>query len=203
MFYSSRQAAVTRGVVIMKHLISILALSALLAAMGCERGSKDSTEVAEDQNERSLSNRVEDDADFAVDAADGGLLEVELGTLAGSKASSSEVKAFARMMVEDHGKANAQLTKIAQQKNIALPSRMSNEHQRKYERLREKSGQDFDKEYIDLMVEDHKDDIEDFEEQVREGNDQELKNWAEMNLPLLRQHLQEAERLKQALANQR
>ena len=42
------------------------------------------------------------------------MAEVELGRLATEKASRSEVKEFGQMMIDDHSKANTQLTKIAQ-----------------------------------------------------------------------------------------
>jgi putative membrane protein len=61
------------------------------------------------------------DRDFIMKAADGGRAEVELGQLAVSKASNSDVKAFAQRMVDDHGKANNELMQLAQTKGVTLP----------------------------------------------------------------------------------
>lgn len=173
----------------------------LLVAVACGDSRKDSTEIAEDRNEETLSNDADDDADFAVEAADGGLMEVELGTLALSKASSPEVKKFAQMMVDEHTKANNELKALAQQKSITLPTVMGNEHQRKVDNLREKTGAEFDKDYIDLMVRDHKDDIDEFEDQAEDGKDPELKSWASSKVVALRHHLQEAERVQDLVKN--
>ena len=107
------------------------------------------------------------------------------------------------MMVDEHTKANNELKSIAQQKNITLPTVMSNENQRKYDKLNEKTGAEFDKEYMDLMVKEHKDDIDDFEDQAQENENSELKSWASTKLPTLKQHLQEAERIQESLKNQR
>jgi putative membrane protein len=184
----------------MKRRFLCFTMSALmltLVSCGNKGGQEDSTEVAEEQNEESLGNKAEDDAEFAVEAADGGLLVVQLGTLALTKASSPEVKKFAQMMVDQHTQANNELKSLAQQKNITLPTVMGDEHQRKYDNLKDKTGADFDKEYMDLMVKDHKDDIDEFEEMAEDGKDPEIKAWASSKVPALRQHLQEAERVQE------
>ena len=131
--------------------------------------------------------------------ADAGLMEVELGRLAWTKASSSEVKSFAQLMVDDHTKANNELKALAQQKNITLPIAMSNERQKKVENFAEKTGSEFDREYIDLMVREHKEAIDEFEDQAEEGNDAELKSWASSKVSTLRHHLQEAERIQESI----
>ncbi|MDQ2657739.1 MAG: DUF4142 domain-containing protein, partial [Bacteroidota bacterium] len=130
-----------------RSILWFVMLATMLAWTSCGDTRKDSTEMAEDQNEETVPNKTEDDAEFAVEAADGGMLEVELGTLAVSKASSPEVKKFGQMMVDDHTKANNELKALAQQKNITLPTAIGNEHQRKVEDLRGKTGAEFDKDY--------------------------------------------------------
>jgi putative membrane protein len=184
-----------------KTILYFLMMATMFATVSCGDGGRkdDSTKLAEDQNEERLSNKEDDDADFAVEAADGGLMEVELGTLALTKASSAEVKRFAQMMVDDHTKANNELKTLARQKNITLPTTMGNERQRKVENLNEKTGADFDKEYIDLMVRDHKEDIDAFEDQAEDGKDGEIKAWASSKVAKLRQHLEEAERIQESL----
>lgn len=173
----------------------------MLIGLSCDnREGKDSTEVAEEQNEETFeTNKVEEDAEFAVEAADGSLMEVQLGTMALTKAASPEVKAFAQKIVDEHTKANDELKALAAKKNITLPTTMGDEHKRKYENLQEKSGEEFDKEYMDLMVKDHKEDIKEFEEQAEDGSDPEIKEWASSKLPALRNHLEEAERVHETV----
>jgi putative membrane protein len=184
----------------MKKSTLCLVMSAVMfASVSCGDGRQDSTEAAEDQNEETVGNEKEDDAEFAVEAADAGLLEVQLGTMALTKASSPEVKKFAQMMVDDHTKANNELKALAQQKSITLPTTLGNEHQRKYDNFNDKTGADFDKEYMDQMVKDHRQVIDEFEDEAEEGKDAELKSWASTKLTALRQHLQEAERIQETL----
>ncbi|MDQ2656694.1 MAG: DUF4142 domain-containing protein, partial [Bacteroidota bacterium] len=51
--------------------------------------------------------------------------------------------------------------------------------------------------YMDLMVRDHRDDIDEFEDEAQDGNDAELKSWASSKVATLRHHLQEAERIQE------
>ena len=185
-----------------KRILCFLMSALMLTLVSCSNkdGREDSTEVAEEQNEEKFeTNKAEEDAEFAIEAADGGLLEVQLGTLALTKASSPEVKQFAQKIVDEHTQANNELKALAQKKNITLPAVMGDEHQRKYENLKEKTGAEFDKEYMDLMVKDHKDDVKEFEEQAQDGVDAEIKEWASAKLPALRNHLQEAERVHEVV----
>src|SRR2546430_12126882 len=62
------------------------------------------------------------DQKFVMEAAKGGMAEVELGKLAQDKAASEQVKNFGKRMVDDHGKANDELQKLAKDKNITLPT---------------------------------------------------------------------------------
>ena len=181
-------------------------MSALvLVFMACgTRDRDDSTEIAEDQNEEKFEDsKVDEDAEFAVKAADGGMLEVQLGTLALTKASSPEVKQFAQMMVDDHSNANNELKALAQQKNISLPTVLGDDHQKKFDNLNEKSGADFDKEYMDLMVTDHKKDIKEFEDEGKDGKDPDLKAWADGKIATLRHHLEMAERTQESVKNKK
>lgn len=130
-----------------------------------------------------------DDAKFAVEAADGGLTEVELGQLALAKAVSPAVKEFGAMMVKDHAKANEQLKTLAKNKGITLPQTMSRYNQQIKNELKFKSGQSFDKAYVQAMIKDHKDDIESFQSAVKDLQDTDLKKFAAGTLPVLKKHL--------------
>ena len=118
-----------------KRILNLLLLGALaigVAACGNKNKAEDSKEVAEDQNDAKFEDtKIEDDTDFAVEAADGGMYEVELGKLAQSNAASADVKKFGQTMVDEHSKANEELKALATQKNITLPGALSDKHQKK------------------------------------------------------------------------
>ena len=181
-----------------------LALSVvLLAGVSCGgKKDRDSKEMAEEQNEEKFDKSdAEKDTDFAVAAADGGMLEVQLGELAVTSASSPQVKQFGRMMADEHGKANEELKTLAQQKNISLPATLSEKSTKKYNDLAKKAGDEFDEAYIDLMVKDHKDDIDEFKKEADKGNDMAIAAWAAGKIPVLQHHLQMAESAQETLKN--
>jgi len=171
-----------------------------LVSCGTKNNQDDSKDVAEEQNEQKFEDtKIEDDTEFAVAAADGGMLEVQLGQLALTKATSPKVKEFAQSMVDDHSKANDELKSLAQTKNITLPSTLSEEKQKDYNDLAEKSGDDFDKAYSDYMVKDHKDDLDAFKKAAENAEDADIKTWAANKVPVLEHHLSMAETMEDAV----
>ena len=130
------------------------------------------------------------DRKFIEEAAKGGMAEVQLATLAKQKAGSDEVKQFAQRMLDDHGKANDELKKLASTKGVDLPTDMDAKEKRELERLQKLSGATFDREYMKHMVSDHEKDVKEFRDTAKSAKDGDVKNFASSKLPTLEQHLQ-------------
>lgn len=179
--------------------LSVITMIALAACMfqACS-GNKDSTETADSINaEKDTANAVEagvavdeSDAKFTVEAANGGMAEVALGKLAQGKATNAKVKEFADMMVADHTKANDELMALAKTKNITLPNAVGADEQKAMDDLSKKSGKDFDKAYVDMMVDDHKKDVDKFEDASKNAKDADIRAFAAKTLPTLKTHLE-------------
>ena len=132
------------------------------------------------------------DQDFAMKAASGGQMEVDLGQLAASKATSSDVKNFANRMVTDHGKAGDELKSLLSQKGATPPSMASAMETKTSNALSRKSGAAFDKAYMSDMVKDHEQDAKEFEKATKSVQDPDLKNWATQTLTVVQDHLKMA-----------
>ncbi|REA55451.1 DUF4142 domain-containing protein [Dyadobacter luteus] len=184
-----------------KILLSSMLIASMMMFTACNSNkTEDSKEVAEEQNEQKFEDsKVEDDTEFAVAAADGGILEVKLGELAQTNGAAPSIKEFGKQMVKDHGKANEELIALAKQKNISLPMSLSDEKQKKVDDLASKKGKDFDKAYASFMVDDHQEDINDFQEAAKDGKDPEIKAWAAEKVPTLQHHLEMAKKMKDAV----
>jgi putative membrane protein len=128
------------------------------------------------------------DRSFVDKAATGGMAEVTLSKLAMDKGQSTEVKQFARKMVEDHSKANMELKQIAEKKNLGVPAKLDDKHQMVYDKLAKLAGPDFDREYMRVMAADHDDAVKLFKEQSENGQDPELKSFAMKTLPVIEKH---------------
>ncbi|HEU4889620.1 MAG TPA: DUF4142 domain-containing protein [Thermoanaerobaculia bacterium] len=131
-----------------------------------------------------------EDKEFVAMAGMGGLAEVQMGNLALQKASSADVKAFAQRMVTDHSKANAELAQFATAKGLALPTELADAPKAGYEHLNGLSGAEFDKAYMQHMVEDHEKDVAEFDKASTSATDADLKAWAGKTLPTLKEHLE-------------
>ena len=143
---------------------------------------------------------MKQDANFAVAAADAGMLEVALGKLAATKGTSPAVRKFASQMVADHSKTNTELKTLATEKNIAVPKEMSHKCQKALADMKEdKKGKDFDKAYADQMVKDHKDAIDEFKKESEKGTDSQLSAWAKSKIPTLEHHLMMAEEMQKTV----
>lgn len=134
----------------------------------------------------------EDTVEFAQKAASGGLMEVRLGEIASRNASNDLVRAFGQRMVTDHSKANQELKAEAQRLGIVLPNEPEKDHAAMVDRFRALTGSEFDRDYMDAMVEDHEKDVKAFEQESQSGQDPEVKAWAAKLLPTLREHLSQA-----------
>jgi putative membrane protein len=133
------------------------------------------------------------DQHFAMEAAQGGMAEVQLGNLAKDHASGDAVKQFGQKMVDDHSKANDQLKSVASQSGVTLPTDIGAKHQAELDRLSKLNGAAFDRAYMQLMVRDHRKDVADFQKEANSGKDANLKKFASETLPTLQMHLQMAQ----------
>ncbi|MDB5007444.1 MAG: Membrane protein [Mucilaginibacter sp.] len=178
--------------------VFMVALAAY-AFEGCNNAPKDAKQSADSVNKtKDTTNNAaatggiavtSDDAKFATKAAAGGMAEVEIGKLAGQKTTNAQIKSFAAMMVTDHGKANDALMAIAKTKNITLPATLDADHQKKMDDLSKLSGADFDKAYVDAMVDGHKKTLDLMKDEAKNGKDADLKAFAANTAPTVQMHL--------------
>jgi len=193
----------------MKRITTSLLCAAMLAA--CSNHPKDAAQQADSINMTKDSAQKThpltwgqeisgDDAKFAVEAAAGGLAEVELGKLAQQKGSTPEVKAFGAMMVKDHSAANAELSSIAKSKRIVLPHQLAGDGLELQKELSAKSGHDFDLAYAKAMVKDHEEDTTAFARGIKVVKYPEILAFAKKTLPVLKMHLAAAQKLDNSLS---
>ncbi|BAZ48018.1 outer membrane protein [Nostoc sp. NIES-4103] len=138
------------------------------------------------------NNLSSSDRQFINEAAQGGLAEVQLGQLASQRAGNNAVKEFGQRMVTDHTQVNNQLKQLATQKGVTLPTTLDSKNQQLKQRLSRLSGANFDREYMNQMVQDHQKDVSAFQTEAQQGQDPDVKAFAAQALPTLQEHLQQA-----------
>ena len=137
------------------------------------------------------------DKSFLKDAAEGGNAEVEGSQVALDKSGSADVKTFAQMMVDDHGKAGTELKGLADQKGVKVSDTPTITKKTEIKVLSERKGSSFDQHYADSIgVKAHQDTIKLFQKEIDKGSDADVKAWASKTLPTLQHHLEAAQALK-------
>jgi putative membrane protein len=180
----------------LKHLLAGVAAIGLMAQPALAQ-TQDTTGQQQPPAQAGEQQLAQEDMEFAKKAAEGGLKEVRLGELAQQQAASEEVKRFGQRMVEDHGQANEELKQIAEQKGVELSQELPDDAQQPHDELQQKSGAEFDQAYMDEMVSDHEEDVEEFESYVESAQDADLRSFAEQTLPTLREHLELARQTRE------
>ncbi len=136
------------------------------------------------------------DQDFVKDASTLNQKEIEFGRLGQRQASNDRVREFAQKLIDDHTKAQDELTTLARTKNVQIASQLPQEHRQMVDKMNQMQGAEFDREFIKHMIQGHERAIQQFDQQSRTGEDAQLKAFAQRQLPILRSHLQTARDLQ-------
>lgn len=188
------------------YLISktILASGILIMSLGsCKNETKqeDPKEVAEDQNEAKFDSieSKENDSDFLIDATEINLTEIEMGKLAEQKSTNVEIKKLGKMLVEEHMASNSEIKTMAASKNYSIPTSITKDGLEEFNQLKEKTGVDFDKKFVNEIIDHHQKAIDEYSKAAERAADPEVKAWASKNVSSLTAHIQHAKMLKQDL----
>jgi len=140
--------------------------------------------------------------EFAKKAGAAGVAEVEMGKLGVEKATNADVKAYAQKIVADHTKANKELMAAAKAKNLEVPAEPDMMHKGMMEKFEhQKADTDFNHDYMQQMVRDHKKVIELFQSVANDSTaDPDMRALAKKTLPTLEAHLADAQKLETKLA---
>jgi putative membrane protein len=136
------------------------------------------------------------DVEFIRKAMEGGAHEVEAGRLATKNASNADVQAFAKQMVEDHSKSNAELTSL-----VAMQTPTPAQKPTAKDAFGDLTGPAFDRAYMARMVTDHQATVELFEAEARDGKDDAVRKWAAQKIPTIRGHLEKARQIQAKLGH--
>ena len=207
------------------------ALAMALAVMACGRDDaanrENTTASGTGGAVAGTTGSFDMDRDFVEEQLALSEAEIELGRLAQQKATHPDVKEYGAMMVRDHQAAGQQLKSImatagttqtrpadrgaddraaGAARDMTNRARgaaadLQNEFRDREEELGKLSGREFDRRYIDEMIEDHEDAIDDLEDKANDASHPEVRAWAAKTLPTMRQHLEQARALKQTLEN--
>ena len=137
---------------------------------------------------------------FIEKAALGGMLEVTLGKLAFQKAANQGVRAFGKLMEQDHKRIDNALKVLSSAKGLKLPMALPAKELEQVRQMRKMETPYFEKLYMKMMIEDHNKDIELFK---GAGNspDTAVSNFALKFLPVLETHREKALKVRERIGD--
>lgn len=143
--------------------LSWVAMAAVaLALSGCSRASETERPASEEPGARpgavgggGAGANLKDDGDFVRDVATKNMAEIEFSRLALDRATRADIKAFAQMMIADHGSAGEKLKAIVSDQPVDWPAQLDDKSRDTAGELAKEQGADFDREYLKAMVESH------------------------------------------------
>ncbi len=204
-------------------LLSIaLATAVTVACNGNARTDRNAANAPNDQTtavgtagEADRNAVTDSDKDFVRDVAVANMAEIELGQMASKQGLSADVKQFGQMMVTDHTKAGAEFKQAISAHSVPVPSALDEKHAELKARLAKLHGRDFDREYINAMIDGHQAVMDKLETRVdghgalgldkdknpvAEKSDNHLtasiNQWSAATLPAVNHHLETAKQIK-------
>lgn len=145
-----------------------------------------------------------DDAQIAAVVQAVNIGQMQAAQLAETKATSPEVKRFARQMATDHQQMETASIAVFSRMQVtpsdsAVSTQLKSDSQGELSNLHGMHGKDFDREYIDSQVRDHNRALELVDRMMQNAKNPELKADLEKMRPKIEAHMRHAERLQQML----
>ncbi|MDY0921582.1 DUF4142 domain-containing protein [Leclercia sp. CFBP8987] len=186
----------------LKVLLIASAVAAMFGTVGVKAQSTSAAQsdaAAQTSSTGSMAKLDSGDEKALKDMAQANINEVAAAKIALSKADSSDVKAFAQKMVDDHGAALTKVQAVAQQKGVTLPTEPDPAHKAMADKLEKESGDAFDKMYMENAgTKDHKMVLSKLQSDAKNIKDPDVKALADAHTPVVEQHLKSAEQMKMA-----
>jgi putative membrane protein len=135
------------------------------------------------------------DRSFISSAEQGNVAEIEGAKIVEQKSTDPAIKDFANRMTTDHTLASQELMALAKSTGVTLPAESVAVKTNQKNDWQNLSGAKFDEAYLRDQLQDHKQAISVFENEIEHGQNEAVKDYAEKTLPTLQDHIRIAEDL--------
>jgi putative membrane protein len=136
------------------------------------------------------------DVEFLTEALRTSSAEIEMGELAQQRGTPA-VKDLGKKIAADHTRAAGTIKQLLGTRNVTTAAEPTVGAEAHTAALAKLSGAEFDKAYLQLMVESHEKAIEEYGAQTHANPNKQLSEFASQSLPTLREHLAAAKALQQ------
>ncbi len=134
-------------------------------------------------------------ARFITEAADARMMDREEGKHAATKGTTQKIRDYGNLMIKDQTYLLEEIQKLASLKNITLSMKISDKKAIALEKLKEKTAEDLDKKFLNMIKIDHKRDVKEFKRATKYG-DETVRKFAVKHLPMIEKHLSDVIQIK-------
>ena len=137
-------------------------------------------------------------SDYVMKAGQSDQFEIQEGQLASSMGKAPAIKSFGVMMVTEHRRTTATLTRAVGEAGMAPPPPppLTADQQAQIDQLRGLSGAEFDKTYVSQQIASHQEALTVQANYSRGGSDAKLRKVATSTVPIVQGHLKTLTTLK-------
>ncbi len=135
------------------------------------------------------------DQSFLRKTLEDSVAQVQMGQLAAQKSPSGDVKQFGQKMAQIHEELNNQIKPVAQKLGVGEPKNPSKKDKQEIAKLQTLSGADFDTAFLKAMLKDQQTNLKGFQDEAQSAQDPTVQKLAQLDEPVLNQHLQILEQL--------
>ena len=181
-----------------KRLLAVSVAAAMFGSVGAQAQTA-STQMGASATAATASGTTKltaADRKAIMDMAMSNMAEVEMGKMAQTKSQNADVKAFGQKMVDDHGKALAEVQTLAQSKGVTLPTELDAKHKALAAKLNKANGTAFDKAYTKQGgVAAHKETLAKLQKASKAAKDADVKGQVDKTIPVVQEHLKHSEQV--------
>src|SRR5262249_24386428 len=142
----------------------------------------------------------EADRNFMKKAEDTNIKLQNLGRVIMQRAENSEVRDYAKMLVDDHTKDLHKVVELMEGKGIHQPKNMPEVEHEALAKLNGLTGAELDRAFVDTMIKDHEKAVAEYTKEETSGEDPAVRDYAARTLLMLQKHLQKAHELQTKLS---
>jgi putative membrane protein len=169
----------------------------LAVQVGNQVGADTTTTVAGPNQPGDGGNRgdVPAPAEFVQDVHADNMMMIQLGERAQERARNREVREFAEREARDHERLQNQWTSMASRHGLPSRPGMGPRHREKVELLEDARGNNFDRVYMTLMIQQHSDEVSYWRKEGRASRSAQVRELVNRGLPTLERHFEQAKEI--------
>lgn len=128
-----------------------------------------------------------------------GIMEVEAAKLASKNSTDTAIQSYGKLLITQHRQLSKDLKDIIAKSRVEIPADLDETKRSKFDKLKGKSGKEFDRAFLQQMIEDHSTAVVLFDRAAGSAKDVHIQAFANKNIPIIKNHL----RLANELSNER